>query len=304
MSNEVVRNAIDTFGLNIRSIDPATESFSSIVRVLTLSCGEKVVLKVPTSANKLIRECKALKALGNVNFVPKLLFQVQEQDGLSALIMEWLPGQPLPLEAYTRAHCEQVGEALAELHSAPYPNDNKMDVSGWWDELRAQIKTHLDYCRASGDHGDWQRIEDALANAGERFSYDLDLGFTHFDYREGNILFDGSSLSGVVDFESSRYGSVVLDFAKFASNLSGSKPSLFDSILKGYERKLLRPVGLSELLPIYILYQSLSCVAWCIKNGQNDRQFYWENREVLTRMLAVLTKVGSGSIGEVLAQNE
>ncbi len=149
MSNEVVRNAIDTFGLNIRSIDPATESFSSIVRVLTLSCGEKVVLKVPTSANKLIRECKALKALGNVNFVPKLLSQVEEQDGLSALIMEWLPGQPLPLEAYTRAHCEQVGEALAELHSAPYPNDNKMDVSGWWDELRAQIKTHLDYCRAS-----------------------------------------------------------------------------------------------------------------------------------------------------------
>jgi Ser/Thr protein kinase RdoA (MazF antagonist) len=288
MTSDAVQRVISALGLEVFKIEAVSESYSSIVRILTLANHQRVVLKIPSSRTKLDRECIALKALEACLLVPNLLSSVEASDGTSAMVMELLPGRPLPLHAYGRVQFGQVGRALADLHAAPYPDNLMVDASGWWDELYFQINTHLSFCREVDGLGEYERIGDIFNVISSKRFNDVALGFTHFDFREGNILFHNRNITGIVDFESSRYGSTILDFAKFANNLQRTQPESFKDLLKGYEDKRNLPKSLPELLSFYILYQALSCVAWCIKNKQTHREFYRQNRRDVEERLKLL----------------
>ena len=68
-----IGEAIAHFGLDVAQMDAVEDSYSSTVRLLTLSSGERVVLKIPWVRQKLHREVAALRALAQDLPVPALL---------------------------------------------------------------------------------------------------------------------------------------------------------------------------------------------------------------------------------------
>ena len=58
--------------------------------------------------------------------------------------------------------------------------------------------------------------------------------WVHFDYRPGNVLVQGTRITGLIDFESSRGGSADLDFIKVKNRVWDVCPGTKEAFLNGY----------------------------------------------------------------------
>ena len=92
MSSELVREAITHFDLHVTNVESVEESYSSVVRILTLESGERVVLKIPFIQRKLFRELATLQYLQADLPVPDVLnYWIQDDGTPGALLLSWLP---------------------------------------------------------------------------------------------------------------------------------------------------------------------------------------------------------------------
>ena len=273
-----IEDAIEALDLEVVKISELPESHSSIVRVLTLVSDERVVIKIPQSDKKLAREYRALSISRDCELTPIPLVQRTEP---RALLMAWLPGRPLLAPACTSDHARQIGAALASIHAN---SEGRVEpiAEGWWEVLRANAREHLKLCRKLGGDRDWDRSARVFGRSPE-FDPDVFV-LVHFDFRLGNLLFDGDRLCGVVDFESSRPGDAAFDFAKISEELWPLRhPELRDATLEGYSQRRALPRDWSSSLPLYALYEALSRVAWCVKNDKRGTPFFHASRDAVSR---------------------
>lgn len=117
-----------------------------------------------------------------------------ELNGKPAALVTRLSGAPV-LEPDER-HCVAVGEALARMHGAGQSYAGHLDnLRGavWWQSVAPEIFPYLDVEQAT-----LLRAEIAFQESLQL--QDLPRGVVHADLFRDNVLFDGDTVGGIIDF--------------------------------------------------------------------------------------------------------
>lgn len=103
----------------------------------------------------------------------------------------------------------------------------------------------------------------------------------HLDFRPGNILVNDDSVTGIIDFESSRGGSSEIDFTKVYRDIWKKQPLTRTAYVSGYQS--IRPIiDLDKILPFYSFFDAFSSVAWCKKRGiEKNKAFLADSITIL-----------------------
>ena len=109
--------------------------------------------------------------------------------------------------------------------------------------------------------------------------------FIHMDFRPANIIVLGDNVSGVIDFESVRFGSTEIDFTKLYRDFLSFDYNLYQSYKEGYNT--IRPLmDLEVVLPFYQFTDAFNSIGWCKRRGiEKHSSFLTENLAILKRVL-------------------
>jgi Ser/Thr protein kinase RdoA (MazF antagonist) len=293
MSTDLVQEAIAHFDLKLARAESVEESYSSVVRILTLESGEQLVLKIPFVQRKLFRELYALQHLQDDMPVPRVVdYWIRDDGSPGALLLSPLPGRVIT-GAVSIELAFALGVLLGRLHthSLPWYGDvyepAKESPAGWWATLRRTFESWQPLCADVMPRELFQKAQDGHARLYASLPEPDGPCWVHFDYRPGNVLVQGTRITGLIDFESARGGSGDLDFVKIQNEVWDLWPGTKEAFLQGYES--VRPLpDLAHTLPFYTLHNAFGGIAWCVRRSRIDDPFFDENMEQLKRSLAAL----------------
>ena len=105
------------------------------------------------------------------------------------------------------------------------------------------------------------------------------------DFRPANIIVEGDQVSGIIDFESVRFGSTEIDFTKLYRDFLSFDLSLYQSYQEGYNT--IRPlIDLEVVLPFYRFTDAFNSIGWCKRRGiEKNALFLDENLAYLKKVL-------------------
>lgn len=135
-------------------------------------------------------------------------------------LYDYLPGQTIAWESYTKRHLKELGKTLSNLHFSL----RDFDISGHSSVIDEVLELN-------------QRMEryfngvDVQAAMREKLSLELEWDFDrtaarfhtlrelassqlHMDFVRGNVLFNDSEITGILDFEKTAYGPPIVDVAR------------------------------------------------------------------------------------------
>lgn len=115
-------------------------------------------------------------------------------NGKPAALVTRLPGAPVM--APETAHCERVGEVLADLHLAgrSFPGYlGNLRGPSWWTATMPALLPFLDDRNRA-------MLEDEVRFQASHRHDPLPRGVIHADLFRDNVLFDGDAIGGVIDF--------------------------------------------------------------------------------------------------------
>jgi homoserine kinase type II len=125
-------------------------------------------------------------------------------------VFPWVEGEWLCLERVTREHCRLVGEALAHVHLATVPASllgpgrfQPSDMLARLDRVVAERHPKLER--------EVETIRQKYAHYTGRRDPALPRGVCHGDLFRDNVLWQGSRIAALLDFESVSLGSFVYD---------------------------------------------------------------------------------------------
>ena len=182
--------------------------------------------------------------------------------GKTAMLAPKLPGRHIEQPAV--AQVEQVGGFIADFHRATvdpgfdvprYPRDQR-----WLTERTAAISRHLPNAERRLLRDCVDKVHDMLNH---RDIEELPTGVVHGDLFRDNLLFDGSNLTGVLDFHHASVGHLVYDLAVAANDWCSTPngaliPNHTTTLISRYHRR--RPLTLAEqrLFPGFLLYAAIA----------------------------------------------
>ncbi len=98
--------------------------------------------------------------------------------------------------------------------------------------------------------------------------------FVHMDFRPANIIVDNDKVTGIIDFESVRFGSTEIDFTKLYRDFLSYDISLLENYKTGYSS--VRPlIDLEAVLPFYRFTDAFNSIGWSIRRGiEKNKHFF------------------------------
>jgi aminoglycoside phosphotransferase len=292
-STSAVQEAIAHFALKVTRVESVDESYSSVVRMLTLESDERLVLKIPFVQRKLFREIDALHRLKGDLSVPRVVDHwVRDDERPGALLLSLLPGKVIR-GAVSTVLAFSMGELLGRLHThrlewyGDVYESAQASSTGWWEFVRTKFEEWRPLCADVMSRDLFQRTLDRYDNLYASLPEPDGPCLVHSDYRPGNVLVRGTEITGLIDFESARGGSADLDFVKIQNEVWKVWPGTRKAFLRGYGS--IRPVpNLERTLPFYTLHNAFGGIAWCVRRTRVDEPFFQENMQQLKRSLSVL----------------
>jgi Ser/Thr protein kinase RdoA (MazF antagonist) len=289
-----VDQAIAHFGLDVVRMDTGDDSYSSTVRLLTLSSGERMVLKIPWVRQKLRREVAALRALRQDMPVPALLdvWEPAADTRQGAMLLSYLPGAVIS-DPVDRHLAHQMGALLARLHLHRRDhfgdeNDPDRGHTGWWALLHRAHDNWRPHCEAVLPPALWAQARARYEELYAGLPAPDGPCWVHSDYRPGNVLVlqEGTQrrITGLIDFESARGGSADYDFVKVSHYVWDAVPGTRAAFCRGYAT--VRPLPeIDGTLPFYRLHNAIGGIAWCVRRTGTADPFFRENLAVIEQSL-------------------
>lgn len=152
----------------------------------------------------------------------------------------------------------QVGVAMAQLHTVPVPDF--LPQQHPFKKLFATVIA----CPINPDYSAW--LASRLAELEERFSADLPHAFIHGDIFNDNVLFDGTSLQAIIDFEAACHhyrlldiGMAIVGTCTVGTNVMREKAS---ALLGGYQTVSELKSNETILLASFIEYAAVITSCW------------------------------------------
>jgi len=190
--------------------------------------------------------------------------------GKPAWLFPKLPGAH-PVEV-TAAQCATIGKALAQLHAAAeaarYTRENPYDLA-WLESTFEAQRSSLE----KSDQAMLDRFLDEYRTVAD--SSDLPRGIIHGDLFRDNALFDGETLTGIIDFYHACEDFLVQDLAitinEWCTDTGGRQDEArYTALVGGYES--VRPLTENErtLLPAFRRSGAMRFVLTRLLSGDED----------------------------------
>ncbi|WNF24889.1 aminoglycoside phosphotransferase family protein [Mesobacillus jeotgali] len=280
MVDEVIRQ----FGLKTHSMYEVEDSYSSTVYRCTLSRGENVFLKIPYSKLKFQRELEAYEILKGRVSIPELLDYWHGDDECpGAFLISELKGSPLTTKV-SPTIAFQVGVLQAEMHNIRPPADNVLtgiqnEFPNWSDFVEKQFYSFAEDVKDVLEHHVNKQAIEKFEKMKNQLPAPDGPSFVHMDFRPANIIVDGDKVSGLIDFESVRFGSTEMDFTKLYRDFLRFDPALYSSFKEGYNT--IRPlIDLDIVLPFYQFTDAFNSIGWCQRRGIEKNALFLEENLV------------------------
>lgn len=281
---KVIKRVIEIMKLRVRDVDTVPESYSSKVCSLVLQNNKKVILKIPYSKDKLIKEYKTLQLLEGRLPTPRILdYWEGNHEVPGALLLSYIEGKPITYDI-TDKIAYQMGELLAKLHDISIERDKFGDAyeliyterDQWWQLIREWFEDCVEDCKYILN----MELLDKCIKLFDFYYENLPkpdyLSIVHMDYRPGNILIKDSNITGLLDFETARIGSADVDFSKMKLFVWDLYPNTRDEFLSGYSTVRKLP-DFEKTLPFYLLFNTFTGVGWCVKREKTNDNFCNQN---------------------------
>ena len=187
---------------------------------------------------------------------------LQQLNGKPAALVTRLPGSSI--ERPGAKECEALGMLLARMHLAGRSYGAYLDNprgAKWWRFAAREVAPYLDAPKKA-------LLEDELAfQAGQRFP-DLPRGPVHADLFRDNALFEGSRISGVIDFYFAGVDALLYDVAVCANDWCLVDPQADGrlaadrtaALLSGY--RSVRPLADSERIAWPVMLRAAALRFW------------------------------------------
>ncbi|AOS99318.1 MULTISPECIES: phosphotransferase family protein [Exiguobacterium] len=290
---------IEHFQLDVAVCATVDESYSSEVDRLVLTDGQVVFLKRPYTTEKWYRERGWIHALEGFVPVPHILAEAAPGQTTGAFVLAALPGQaPVTM---TKKLAYEIGRTLAMLHTCigeaygEYTEDGfyAYPVQDWRYFRNEKLDGFMPFITSELDPGFLENIQIELVRREQLLPEPSRPVATHCDFRLANLLTVGDQVTGVIDFETTRYGAVEMDFTKIVRNLNTFGSIYVTAFQEGYAT--LHPdVPIETYLSYYRLWEALTAVGWCIKRGLEEHRAFFEENIALIEQELQTTSISDG----------
>lgn len=285
----MIHRIIHQFRLDVLSIHEVEDSHSSTVYKCRLLGGETVFIKIPYTKLKYQRELEAYKILADKIRVPRLLdFWPGDADCSGAFLLAALKGQPLTCEDSPTV-AFQVGVLHAQMHQIQPPQMRldgiQNEYADWSSFIERQFYSFAVDVREVLDESSYHKSLEKFEQMKQQLPPSDGPSFVHMDFRPANIIVDENQVSGVIDFESVRFGSTEVDFTKLYRDFLSFDATLYQSYQEGY--RTIRPLlNLKAVLPFYQFTDAFNSIGWCKRRGiEKNAAFLQQNLAILNRIL-------------------
>jgi len=231
--------------------------------------------------------------------IPKILKIGKINSDLRFCISQRVKGKVLL--SFTREELEILKDVILEVLDAIHATDiSETKGYGKWDaEGKGEAESWKEYLLtvdkyAKGEAGAPSLFEttflekdfwdSAYARLTELTAFCPEKRFlVHSDYGSNNVLSDGKKITGVIDWESSRYGDFIYDVAWLSF---WSRTLDFQNIYSEHlEKKKIKIENYNERMLCYKLYIGLSGMSFFAYSGQKEK--YDKIKETLSNLLKV-----------------
>ncbi|SFC78940.1 Phosphotransferase enzyme family protein [Bacillus sp. OV322] len=276
----MLNRVIKEFGLKIQLISEVEDSHSSTVYKCTLSNGVIVFLKIPYTKLKCQREREGYDILKGRIAIPDMLgYWSGDEECTGAFLLSELKGKPLSLKASPLA-AFQVGVLQAEMHTIG-PSSEKVlngiqnEFADWSHFIEKQFYSFAEDVSLVLDAHLYQKSIEKFEKMKNQLPAPDGPSFVHMDFRPANIIVDNNRVSGLIDFESVRFGSTEMDFTKLYRDFLRFDPSLYNAYRDGYNS--IRPlIELENVLPFYRFMDAFNSIGWCKRRGIKKNALFLE----------------------------
>ncbi|MDI7741201.1 aminoglycoside phosphotransferase family protein [Lysinibacillus fusiformis] len=278
----MLNRIIEQFRLQIISMDEVEDSHSSTVYKCTLHNGEKVFLKIPYTKMKYQREFEAYEILKGHVAIPEMLECWEGDEEIpGAFLLSELKGKPLTKEAAPIV-AFQVGVLQATMHTIQ-PTAGKVltgiqnEYLNWSHFIEKQFYSFAEDAKEVVDKRLFNQAIEKFEEMKQQIPSQDVPSFVHMDFRPANIIVDGDKVSGMIDFESVRFGQADIDFTKLYRDFLSFDPTLYQAFREGYNS--IRPlIDLEIVLPFYLFTDAFNSIGWCKRRGiDKNTRFLEEN---------------------------
>ncbi|ANU28495.1 phosphotransferase [Planococcus versutus] len=286
----MIYRVLEKFNLQPLSINGVEDSFSSVVYKCRLSEDENVYVKIPYTKQKYQRELEAYVILeGSVSIPHMLDFWPGDDRCPGAFLLSELKGKPLTRDA-SPAVAFQVGVLHANLHSIQLDSDYELtsiknEFPNWMIFIETQFFSFAKDVKEMIDADLYMRSINKFHDMKSGLPAVDGPSFVHMDFRPANIIVDKEKVTGVIDFESVRFGSIEIDFTKLNRDFLSFNPLLYQAYERGYNS--VRPLlDLEVVLPFYQFIDAFNSIGWCRRRGlAKNAQFFDENLALLKKIM-------------------
>lgn len=278
----MLNRVIKQFGLQVDSLTEVEDSHSSTVYKCTLSKGQNVFLKIPYTKLKFQRELEAYEILKGRVSIPEMLdYWSGDDECPGAFLLSELKGKPLTTEVSTTV-AFQVGVLQAQMHTIQPPPGQKLtginnEFENWSDFVEEQFYSFAEDVKNVLDPQLYTQAIEKYEQMKHKLPSPDGPSFVHMDFRPANIIVDGEQVSGMIDFESVRFGSTEIDFTKLYRDFLSFDTALYKAFHEGYNS--IRPlINLETVLPFYQFIDAFNSIGWCKRRGiEKNAVFLEEN---------------------------
>ncbi|WP_294739625.1 aminoglycoside phosphotransferase family protein [uncultured Exiguobacterium sp.] len=290
---------IEHFQLDVAACATVDESYSSEVDCLVLTDGQVVFLKRPYTAEKWYRERGWIHVLEGFVPVPHILAEAAPGQTTGSFVLAALPGQaPVTM---TKKLAYEIGRTLAMLHTCTgeaygeYTEDGfyAYPVQDWRRFRNEKLDGFMPFITTELDPVFLENIQTELVRREQSLPEPSRPVAIHCDFRLANLLTIGDQVTGLIDFETTRYGAVEMDFTKIVRNLKSFGSIYVTAFQEGYAT--LHPdVPIETYLAYYRLWEALTAVGWCIKRGLEEHRVFFEENIMLIEQELQMTSISNG----------
>ncbi len=206
------------FGLEVREVRAMVAGSVNSNFELTTASGDRYFARLyeEQDSSGALNEARLLRALTTFGVptaapLPPLAGEaaIPVHAGKPVAIYPWVGGTDLCLLGVTPRHCERLGRALAQVHSASSRlkevAEGRFDVAGLRQRLAAARSA------AAPVAADARRIEELLSQTVAARDAELPVGLIHGDLFRDNVLWEADELVALLDFESACRGVFLYD---------------------------------------------------------------------------------------------
>ncbi|AIY05675.1 hypothetical protein Plano_1710 [Planococcus sp. PAMC 21323] len=286
----MIKQILDKFELQPVELKEVEDSFSSTVYKCTLDTGKSVYVKIPYTKLKYQRELDAYHFLTGKVSIPVMLDSWSGNSKCpGAFLLSELKGKPLTIDVSSEV-AFQVGVLHAQMHAIHPPVDQETsrienEFANWFSFIESKFLDFAEDVKEIIEDDLYAKSMKKFVELKQQLPAPEGPSFIHMDFRPANIIVDGDKVSGMIDFESVRFGSTDIDFTKLYRDFLGFDDALYQAYKQGYQSIRLMS-DLEKVLPFYQFLDAFNSIGWCRRRGiEKNGAFLKDNLAILNRIV-------------------